>query len=82
MKPARQVAFITGGLSGIGLAAAIKMLERGVAVCVASTRAKTSSTKNAQDRIEAVASKTQTDCLICQLTPCVTSNGSCYESGA
>ena len=67
MKPARQVAFITGGLSGIGLAAAIKMLERGVAVCVASTRAKTSSTKNAQDRIEAVASKTQTDCLICQL---------------
>ena len=67
MKPARQVAFITGGLSGIGLAAAIKMLERGVAVCVASTRAKTSTTKNAQDRIEAVASKTQTDCLICQL---------------
>ena len=40
MKPARQVAFITGGLSGIGFAAAIKMLERGVAVCVASTRAK------------------------------------------
>ena len=67
MKPARQVAFITGGLSRIGFAAAIRMLKRGVAVCVASKRAKTSRTKNAQDRIKAVASKTQTDFLIYQL---------------
>ena len=67
MKPARQVAFTRGDLSGIGLAAAIKMLERSVAVCVASRRAKTSRAKNAQDRIEAVASKTQIHRLICQL---------------
>ena len=67
MKPARQVAFITGDLSGIGFAAEMTMLKRGVAVCVASTRVKTSRTKNTHDRIKAVASKTQTDCLIYQL---------------
>ena len=67
MDNVRQVALITGGLSGIGLSAAIQMLERGVAVCVASTRAGTSEAKSAEASIEVAALDGQTEWLICRL---------------
>ena len=67
MEQARQVALITGGLSGIGLSAAIQMLERGVAVCVASTRAGTLEAKSTSASIDVAASAGKTDWLMCKL---------------
>ena len=50
-----RTALITGGLSGIGLAAAIMLASRGINVAVASTRAGTPAAKDAETQLAAAA---------------------------
>ena len=56
MNSTEPCALITGGLSGIGLAAAIMLAGRGIHVAVASTRVGTPAAKDAEAQLAAAAS--------------------------
>ena len=55
MTSTERCALITGGLSGIGLAAAIMLAGRGIHVAVASTRVGTPAAKDAEAQLAAAA---------------------------
>ena len=56
MKDKKNIALITGGLSGIGLETALMLAERGVDIAAVSSRAHQDQNSHAQDRIQAATS--------------------------